>query len=75
MGGQHIHYRVAQAQIAEANAAILERAAARRRAEARRKPCTCDHPADEHDGEDGCLYGWGIPPYDTTGCFCEGTPA
>jgi hypothetical protein len=76
MGGQHIHYRMAQMAAAEADAAVLALGVWRAQqalALAARRPCGCPHPASEHDRDEGCLYGWGEPP--AVGCMCDGTPA
>lgn len=72
MGGQNYNHRMARAAQAQADDLVLAQAALRWSAE-RAQPCTCSHPASDHDPDDGCLHGWGEPP--AVGCMCAGMRA
>ncbi len=69
MGGRHYNLKMAR----WAAGGFPQAIAAELRAVARTAvPCTCPHPAKDHEDDSGCLNGWGKPP--ATGCMCAGVP-
>jgi hypothetical protein len=71
--GTNYNERLRQAARAEATDSLLReagRSLAQAASAAHAQPCPCGHPWDEHDGDEGCLHGWGDPDM-LTGCFCE----